>query len=92
MAATFPQNSRSNAGAGYGLISYPTTAFYDYNELAYRRAELVLGETTLLQERKEQLARHADTVQGGSLAATARLKSCVQEIWKPRTDLGAAGL
>jgi hypothetical protein len=73
-----------------GLISYPTTAFYDYNELAYRRAELVLGETTLLQERKEQLARHADTVQGGSLAATARLESCVQESWKPRTDLGAA--
>jgi hypothetical protein len=71
-------------------IAHPTAAFYDYNELAYRRAELVLGEATLLQEKKEQLAHHTDAIADGSPVTDARLKSGMQESWQPRTDLGAA--
>jgi hypothetical protein len=73
-----------------GFISHPTHTFYEYNEIAYRRAELVLGEATLLQEKKEQLARHADTLADSSFVTTAQLKSDREDNWKPKTDLAVA--
>ena len=61
-----------------------TEAFYLYNELAYRRAEMVLGSEELLRQ-------HADMLSASEEPPILAVKDIVSdEGWKPRTELAEA--
>lgn len=60
-----------------------TDAFYMYNELAYRRVELVLGTSELLAASAQLL----ENEQGAPIIMTQY--SC-NEVWEPKSELGFA--
>lgn len=67
-----------------GIIVYDVTdAFYMYNELAYRRAELVLGTAELLNQNTQMLME--EPVISGALE-----NNTYDDDWKPETELGLA--
>lgn len=64
-------------------VTYDVTdAFFLYNELAYRRAELVTGTPNLLQ--------NAQMLETGEITATAVENAVYDDEWEPRTELGLA--
>lgn len=65
-------------------ITYDVTdAFYLYNELAYRRAELVVGTPELL-------AQKAQMLEAGEITTTAVKNPVYDDDWEPQTELGLA--
>ena len=61
-----------------------TEAFYLYNELAYRRAEIVMGSEELLRQNADMLF-----ASGGQPILTAK-DTVFDEGWKPQTELAEA--
>ena len=60
-----------------------TDAFYMYNELSYRRAEMVLGTGELL-------ARHTEMLSEETLPSLLVNETTYDDGWKPQTDLALA--
>ena len=60
-----------------------TDAFYLYNELAYRRAELVVGTP-------DMLTQNAQILETGEITATAGENAVYEDEWEPQTELGLA--
>ena len=66
------------------IIAYDVTdAFYIYNELAYRRAELVLGTSELL-------AANAQLLENEQMASVTVTQCACNEVWEPTSELGLA--
>lgn len=68
---------------GNAIVYHVTEAFYMYNELAYRRAELVAGTSELLSTNAQLLENEQK-----ALVAVER-GTCYRD-WEPKTELGQA--
>ena len=65
------------------IIYHVTEAFYMYNELAYRRAELVVGTSELLSANAQLLENDQKAL------VAVEIGTCSGE-WEPKTELGHA--
>lgn len=66
------------------VITYDVTDdFFLYNELAYRRAELVVGTSDLL-------AQNAQMLEAGKITDTSVGNAVYDDGWEPQTELGLA--